>query len=503
MLKQITIIALLFFVTASTSNAQKLKGLKDKMKDKINAVTGKDSTKLNSTGEIDTESQDVILATHETGEYNQYYGPNKLYSYKSDLVIVKNDDGNAKEFYFKKDKSLGKKYIFKPRTYNGSDHIFAFGRARDKIQISCSKTRIFAYRGYNDKESEHGYKVEKMIYVHGPFMKPKDAIVYIEKQRGASLKQIEADRKALNDAEKERRKKYTLEGKKIKLIVPEWIDKPAVNGVLANSSYNLGFKVTFEDGTEDKTLNLGGNLYACDFKVETTNATKSNFDSEYKTWDYGLVSKSASIKVREPKNGAIDEVKLIISNKFGGSYSLEIKLPIAYPTKGELLIGGQPALGGTIMSSGGGRGGHGMHVKVELKSYKHSYNNKTVYIYKYTNIITGKINYGRFTGKGLHIDASGGAGGSGGVGSDSWDHKKPTKGGPGGNGGNGGKITLIVDASASGVLITHDVSGGNGGNGGRGGMSHGDCPYDDGPRGNSGNSGSEGSYSKKSGKVNF
>ena len=490
-------------ILGSIPGFSQLKGLKDKMKNKINSVTGKDSTSSNTASlNITTESQDLLLSNFASGEYNQFYGPNRLYMYQVQVTTEQDKDKKTTRFYWTKDKGYGDKYLFYPKKMDGSDHIYAFKRKMDEIEISCSENHIFAYKGNDDPNAPHGYKVSKLMYVHGSFMKPKAAIEYIEKQRGASLKKIEADRQAKINAEKERRKKYTLEGKSIKQIIAVWPDnKPKM--VMANESYNLGFEVIFSDGSKDKTLNLGGNLYPCDFKIEETNATTSNFDSEYKTWGYGRVNKVAKINVKEPELGAIDEVSLNVSSKYDGKANLEIKLPITYSEKGELFMGGQDALSGMIRNQGGGRGGHGMHIKVELKSYKHSATNQTVYIYKCTNTITNTHHFGRFTGKKFHIDVSGGAGGDGAQGSDSWDIKKPSKGGFGGNGGRGGKIELIVDSSASGVAITNDVSGGSGGSGGTGGYAHGDCPHGDAPRGDSGRSGTAGSFAKKAGNVRF
>ena len=64
-------------------------------------------------------------------------------------------------------------------------------------------------------------------------------------------------------------------------ISPIWIDKEPNGGIIAGNLYSIGLEVTFADGTKDKTINAGGNLYNCDFRAISTTAQITDFDSDY------------------------------------------------------------------------------------------------------------------------------------------------------------------------------------------------------------------------------
>lgn len=484
----------------NVGNAQKLKELKNKVKTKVSEATGGDLV-VETSLEIDKKSQLEILKENWEDKKMAMYVKRATYTGKAkttrsncDFKLFKNANGKVVGFSLDNDAGYDLEYL--AITPEGTDYVTHFSRKDDMHHASIIGNSLVFYQGYMTAEKDDFYFKKNSYKIVGGSIELKKADELVKEQRMVAQEQLNAARQALIDAELAKRKKYTLEGKTITKISPIWIDKEPNGGIIAGNLYSIGLEVTFADGTKDKTINAGGNLYNCDFTAISTTAQITDFDSDYEMNSKGkYIGDVSRLSVLTQTLNKTDKISVKISNKFGGTYAYTLELPIIYPKENTIFNGGGDAMGGTISGQGGGRGGHGMSIEVQLTAKKHAVTGTKYYMYKVTNTVTKGVKYGRFTGGKLDIDASGGKGGSGARGYESTSSSsKPGRGGAGGNGGNGGNVIVKVDPSAKNVIINVDVSGGTKGYGGRGGRCSFDCPYSDGADGPNGSDGKKGTF---------
>ena len=351
------------------------------------------------------------------------------------------------------------------------------------------------------------YRVKSLNYVIGK--RGKNAGKWrkeIQAYRDLRDEKIAADREALRQAELESREKYGLEGKSIKSINIVQVNDASSGTVRAGTSVQVGMEVTFEDGTIDKTHNLGGNLYPEDF--ETTFESSYNIGSEYSTGQWGEHCHCKEVSVAVPfgvKPGERDVLKGSISSKYHNGIEAEVEWIIDYGATASYQMGGMSGSYGSKGYGGGhgsdgGDGGDGPELHVYVTSITHSETGEALYYCRLGD--TYKKVKENST---LHVSSVGGNGGTGGDGSDAHDDDNGNAGdgGNGGNGGNGGRIILHKDPSVKNLEFDPNVSGGYGAYPGSGGKCWNCDWYSDGRTGTMGSNGSSGSSTTRIEKVTF
>lgn len=315
----------------------------------------------------------------------------------------------------------------------------------------------------------------------------------------ASLK-IEADRQARIAARAEHRKKYSLEGKDvvgIELVFPD--GKPST---MSLSGVEIGLEATLADGSKIKTKNLGGEGYIEDYNFEFYNGQLSGVRDNYLPLGYGdYYAPSSTIHGAYTDITGKDIFRMKVTSDYGGSGSVEITIPLAYPSSYNFASSGE--YGVTYPGNGranGGAAGHGSPLKIWVKTVQHTETNEAIYLVKIQDGFTQAVTYLKLSkGGSLNVTVNGGGGGDGSPGrtNNEDDAGKPESGGNGGQGGNGGDIHLILDPSAKDFLIVYENKAGKGGSAGRGGDCN-RCPFgSDGDRGVNGNDGKSGTFKQE------